>query len=125
MVHTVCPHHSATAVVVQVHQGSGIFYHFLPGIDEGFGKLDTIIYIVTTATPVKVTHFIMCSSSLVGVTGAAFELPLAAGPSDCIHHSSRRDRVHKCSFTATCQDQNNMINLSAINHKKEDNRNIS
>lgn len=65
------PHHSPTAVVVQVHQCSGVFYHSLPGIHKGFGELDSIIHIVATATPVKVTHFVMRPSSLLGVTAAA------------------------------------------------------
>lgn len=113
------PHHSATAVVVKVHQCSGVFYHSLPGIHKGFGKLDTIIHVVATATPVKVSHFIMRSSSLVGVTTAAPELPLAACSSDCIHHSSRGDCIYKCCLTATCQDQNKMISLSAVNPIKK------
>lgn len=113
------PYHSATAVVVQVHQGPGIFHHSLPGIYKDFGELDTIIHVVATATPVKVTHFIVCPSSFVGVTAAALELPLATSSSDCIHHTSRGDCIHKRCLTATCQNQNTAISLLAIAYQKK------
>lgn len=81
------PHHSATAVVVKVHQSSSIFYHPLLGVYKGLGKLDAIVDIVTTATPVKVTHFVSGFPPLVGVTAADLELPLAACSGDGIDYS--------------------------------------
>lgn len=94
-------HHPTTAVVVQVHQRTGIFAHPLPGIHKGLGKLDAVIDVVAASTPVETSLVVTGLAALVAVTAADLELPLTAGPGDGIDHTGRGDRVHECCFSAT------------------------
>lgn len=76
--HTYC---SATAIVVEVHEGPSISYSSLFGIYEGFGKLYPIVNVITAATPVKLASRVASSSSFVRITVTYLQLPLAAGTS--------------------------------------------
>lgn len=100
---------SATAVVMQVHQGPGIFHRFLLGIHKVFCKLDPVVDVVTAASPVKFSSFVFGAAPLVGITAAGFQLTLAASPGDGIDNSSRGDGIDKGSFPATCQTRRERV----------------
>lgn len=80
-------HCSATAVVVEVHECPTIPDGSLFGINEGFGKFDPIVDIITASTPVKVSFSVVSSPPPEGVAVTQLELPLAAGTGQRIHDS--------------------------------------
>lgn len=80
-------HCSATAVVVEVHECPSISDGPLFGIDESFGKLNPVVYVVAAATPVKLSSVIARSAALVRIAVARLQLPLTAGSGKRIHHS--------------------------------------
>lgn len=94
-------HHSAAAVIVQIHERSGIFHHPLPGIHKGFGKLDTVVDIVTAAAPVEVALLVARPASPVGVAAADFKLALTARSCNGVDDARRGNGVNECCFPAT------------------------
>ncbi len=55
---------------MKVHECSSIFHSSLFGIYKGFGKLYPIVYVITAATPVKISSVVTGPAALVGVTVA-------------------------------------------------------
>lgn len=72
---------------MQVHEGPGILKPLLFGIHKSLGKADTIVDVVTTATPIKVPSLVMVPTAGVWVTAAHTQFTLATGPSDSVNHS--------------------------------------
>lgn len=97
LIHTYC---STAAIVVEVHEGSSISDGPLPGIYEGFGKLDAIVDVIAAAAPVELPPVVLGPPAFVGVTVAVLELPLAAGPRERVHNSRRGDGVDEGRFAA-------------------------
>lgn len=86
---------------MQIHERSGVFHHPLPGIHERFGKLDTIVDIVTAAAPVKVALLVARPASPVGVAAADLKLALTARSCNGVDDTRRGDRVNESSLPAT------------------------
>lgn len=94
-------HHPPTAVVVKIHQGTGVFHHPLLGIYKGLCEFNAEVDVVAASAPVEGASVVARLPSLVAVTVADLQLPLAAGPGNGVDHSSGRDGVHKrCLSTA-------------------------
>ena len=92
---------SSAAVVVKVHERPCVSDSPLFSVYEGFGKLDPVVDIVTTAPPVELSSVITGSSALVWVTVTRLQLALAAGASECVHHPCWGNGVdERCLATA-------------------------
>lgn len=94
-------HHPPTAVVMKIHQSTGVFHHPLLGINKGPCEFNAEVDVVAAPAPVEGASVVARLPSLITVTVADLQLPLAAGPGNGVDHSSGRDGVHKrCLSTA-------------------------
>lgn len=85
---------------MKVHECSSISDCPFPGVYEGFSEFDAIVDVIAAAAPVELPPVVLGPPTFVWVAVAVLELPLAAGPRECIHDSCRGDGVDKCRFAA-------------------------
>lgn len=107
---------------MKVHECPCVSDSPLFSVYEGFGKLDPVVDIVTTAPPVKLSSVITGSSALVRVTVTRLQLPLAAGASERVHHPCWGNGVdERCLTTAwereTGRESTKRSNRYSVQHR--------